>query len=261
MQKLTPELLSEERLKKFVDEETFLLGLNLYQKKRVKILELLEQKADCVVNDTRPQKVEIQLTTSHLLLKCNCPHGNRGLVCEHGVASWLFVRDHLRQNDFPQWRQHLSAILEHVKGDEEPKKALPYLLFFSLQTNHASSFSFFNCVPYILPLSTIDKQLQQTLIEARPGEITQIIHDHPHLGSRLRIPNTALNVDGCINQSRQMVILANVMVNQERYFYSSTSLDDYLLIFSETQTPIYFGDSQTPFDCLAELILHPGMTF
>ena len=116
MQKLTPDILSEERIKKSVDEETFRLGLNLYKDKRGKLRELSEKRALCIVQDTRPQKVEIHLTESHLYLKCNCPHASRGLVCEHGVASWLFLRDHLLQNEFPQWRKHLSALLESVPG-------------------------------------------------------------------------------------------------------------------------------------------------
>ncbi len=258
MQQLTPDLLSEERLKKSVDEETYLIGLDLYQKKRVSILELSETNAICLVDEARPQKVEIILSPSHLYLKCNCSHASRGLVCEHGVASWLFVRDHLRKNDFPQWRHHLSLILEHTRTGAEQKKSQPYLLFFSLQETGVSGFHYFEWVPYIITLTSVDKETKQKLSTATPEEIKEFITEHSLLRPRLKIPNAALTLDGCLNLNNQMVTLANVMISQERNFSNGTTFDDFLLLFSEAQTPVYLGTEDNPLETQLQLVTTQG---
>jgi hypothetical protein len=259
MQQLTPELLSEERLKKFVDNETFLLGLHLYQEKRAALLELSEQKANCVVNDVRPQNVEILLTPSHLLMKCNCPHASRGLVCEHGVASWLHVRDHLRQNDFPQWRRQLSEILEQTRLETVQKRIQPYLLFFSLQENLESTYMYFQWRPYIITVSAIDKESQEKLAAAKPEEIERLVYEHPLLKARLKVPASPLSLEGCLNQDIQTVSLANIMISQERFFVSGTSFDDFLALLSEKKTPVYLGNPKFPLGTSVKLVSEPGI--
>lgn len=254
MQQLTPELLSEERLKKSVDEETFLLGLDLYQKKRIRLLELSETKASCMVSDTRQQKVELTLSPSHLFLKCNCAHASRGLVCEHGVASWLFVRDHLRLNDFPQWRRQLSLILEHTRTEGEQRKSQPYLLIFCLQESSGTIFRYYTWVPYIITLPSIDKETRLKLSVANSEEIKHFLDEHPLVKNRLKVPSSPLNLDACLNQTIQMVTLANIMIIQERYFSTGTTFDDFLLLFSEAQNHVYLGTQSNPIETPLQLV-------
>lgn len=258
MQKFTPDLLSEDRLKKSVDEETYLLGLQLYQKKQVEIIDLSEKKAHCVVQDTRPQHVEIVLTTSHLVMKCNCSHGSRGLVCEHSVASWLFVRDHLRKNDFPQWRRHISQILEYTKEETELKKPSPYFLFFSLQESIDIPPAYYQWHPYILSPLSLDKETLQRILTSTPEELPEIIESHPNLNVKLKVPSSPLNLDGCLNQNKQITALANAIISLDRHSINDTTLDEFLMVFSETQTPVYLGNWHNPIQRLASLVATSG---
>ncbi len=257
MLKFSPEFLSEERIKNSVDDETYLMGLRLYQKSRIKILELTETKALCVVSDNRPRSVEILLTRSHLLLKCNCSHGNRGLICEHSVASMLFVRDHLRQNSFPQWRWQLNQILEVAKENLPKKQTRPYLLFFSLQEHFYVDYPSFFWRPYIISLSSISREEQIKLSTANPEEILDLIKEHPILSNRLRVAKSSLQLNDCLNQDAQTVTLANVMVTGERNYPINTSLDDFLTLFAENKTPVYLGNPDNPLAILANLVSEP----
>ncbi len=258
MQKLTPQLLSEERLIKSVDPETYQIGLKLYKNARVTIQELKEQKAVCSVEDNREHLVEIQLTSSHLLLKCDCPHGSRGLVCEHGVACWLFVRDHLSKNDFPQWRNQLNRILETNQADLGLQKGPPFLLFFCLLTNQNPLSREFHWAPYVISFHSLDKQHQEQLTNISPDDIQNILKNSGFLKSKLRPPQSLLKLDGCLNQSQQMVILANLMIHQQLNQQLAYSFDELFHLFAETETIVFLGDVDNPLDFQVRIISEPG---
>ncbi len=246
MQKFNPEILNEERLHKFVDDETFRMGLKLYQEKQVQVQNLSEILAQCLVHDKRSHRVEIQLTKSHIYLKCDCAHASRGLVCEHGVASWLTLSDHLQENVFPQWRKRLDRIIDTAQSRAQEKTSLPYMLVFNLQTPEGSPYPYYEVLPYVLHLGSIGKELRSQLIASSPQEIPVLLQENPGLAEKFRTPMAMPQPDACVNYGREAVILANLLLEHRQSSSSDLTLDDFLALLANIQAKIFSGSDKHP---------------
>lgn len=246
IQKLNPEIFSQERLRKVVDDETYRLGENLFQERQVKIQDLSENHALCHVLDKRNHRVEIQLTKSHIYLKCNCTHASRGLVCEHGVASWLALGEHLKGNVFPEWRKQLDRMIDTAQAGNVEKTNLPYLLFFGLQTLGEVPYPYYQAIPYVLHLNSLAREIRTALIASSPQEIHHFLSETTGLVERLRIPPVMPQAEDCVNYGREAVVLANILVENMRSSTSELHLDDVLPLLANIHAHIYLGTAKHP---------------
>src|SRR5512139_3017716 len=133
MYKLDLETLSEDRLRKAVDSETFGLGAELFDRGQVQIVEITDLTALCIVPDKRNYRVELKIVRDHVYLKCGCSHASRGLICEHDVAAWLYLRQYLTRRLPDAWQTQLDQMIQSAQAVPPAGKPAPYFLFFSLQ--------------------------------------------------------------------------------------------------------------------------------
>jgi len=133
--RLSSEILTEERLARSVDPETLAMGRQLYLRGQVQLLKLREAHAELSVLDKRSHAVEIRIAANYLYLKCSCRHASRGLVCEHEVAAWLFLMDKLRSQITPAWRSRVQQIVNAVQSLPRPEPADPYFHFLFLKND------------------------------------------------------------------------------------------------------------------------------
>jgi non-specific serine/threonine protein kinase len=245
MPKLTKELLDEERLRKAVDSETFKLGHYIFQQRLVKVLETSEHEAICQVHDKRAYTVKLIVSTSYLYFKCTCSHASRGLVCEHDVAAWLCLGEYLARQEPPAWRNQLSKMLGAVQSAPRPPQTEAYILLFSLQEQYQSILTNWLLAPYYLPLKALPDELAQN-----PGAdaIQQAIQAQPNLARKLKHAYSALDLHGCANGAQQGVLLANLMIDRNRYNYGtlSTLLHEYLPLVANSGLPLFLGTAQEP---------------
>src|SRR5512143_547065 len=133
MYTLNLETLSEERLRKAVDNDTFQRGQTIFARGEVQVLEANDLAALCTVPDKRNYRVEIKVGREYVYLKCSCSHAGRGLICEHDVAAWLALREQLTRQLPSPWQAQITQVLESGASLPSKPKPAPYLLFFSLQ--------------------------------------------------------------------------------------------------------------------------------
>jgi uncharacterized Zn finger protein len=133
MPRLTLETLNEELLRKSITPELFDKGRELYLAGKVSLLQISQQVANCAVQARHPQKVEIQVGEKFIYLKCDCTYADRGLICEHDVAAFLAVRNHLTQNQPARWREQIGSVVSATQASSRHTKPNPYFLFYSLR--------------------------------------------------------------------------------------------------------------------------------
>ncbi|MBN2549140.1 MAG: SNF2 helicase associated domain-containing protein [Anaerolineales bacterium] len=267
MYKLTPETLDEDRLKKSVDSTTLRLGQGLYTMQQVKVLEITEASATCVVQERRNFRVTIKVADNYLYLKCSCQHASRGLICEHEVAAWLAVLDHLRRNVSPAWRAQLARVMDVLPvGEAQTAPAYSYrnnyLLFFSLQM---SSYPLWKIVPYQLPINPLSAQFKSAGLNIAPfpGDneaVYQYIENNTDLVVHLKSPTSTWEAEKCLNCPREGVFLANLLIDRMRLFFQSRpmSLEDILSMIASTNSPIFQGSAANPLQKRLSILNEPG---
>ena len=280
MPKLTKETLDIDRLRKAVDEDTFKLGHYLYQQQRVHVLETSELEATCQVQDKRLYTVKLVRSTSYLYFKCECSHASRGLICEHDVAAWLALGEHLGRQEPPPWRAQLDQLLGSAHALPRSRQAEPYLLFFSLQ-ELGSAFSYWNIVPYYLPGKALPDERMRSNDNAplhdsaQPDDngqrvdvgqpytqesIQKLFEARPQLLRKLKTVYSPLDPLGCLNSQAQAAVLANLMIERLRPGFSTLGahLPEFLPLIAQTGAPLYLGEAANPLSAPLQILPASG---
>jgi len=246
MQKLTPEILDEKRLKGAVDQETYQRAIELFKDGRVQVNKVDQQNAYCSVHDRRDYRVEIKVDNNYLYFKCDCTHASRALVCEHDIAASFAVRERLKQNEPSEWQTQLDNIVRGMRKSRPSAQSKRYLLFFSLQKDKLSAA--WTLLPYQLSESVLPKTLRGENLPPTTQELVNLIRDN-NLTERLKIPYFTLEPAGCANCSPESVALANVITERDRAYsgyYNRVPLDDYLNLLRNASGSIFLGEDGEP---------------
>lgn len=250
MYKLDLETLSENRLRRAVDADTFHLGVTLFERGQVQVVELTEQAAFLIVPDKRNYHVEIKIRRDHVYLKCSCSHASRGLICEHEVAGWLSLRQHLQRLLPEAWQARLDQMIQRAQDLPEIRKTPPYLLFFSLQEELRGFPSYWKLAPYTLPLSALPAEMRQAGASLDMPALLKRFEASPDALRGLKPPYYTLQPAGCLNCEPEAVNLANIILERNRaYSYSFNTrfpLEDYLRLLRNTHSPLFLGDPSWP---------------
>ena len=262
MHTLNFETLSEERLRKTVDPDTYQLGQELFDEGQVQIVEVSDQEALCIVKDKRSFHVQFQVTRGHILLKCSCPHASRGLVCEHDVASWLALREHFRLSRPGEWKKLLNQMFDSILSAPSPRSASPYLLFFSLQKDNARGWAAWQVLPYQMSFKSLPEVIRNAEQALDAGRWREYIESDQDLSQWIKSPYYFLEPAGCINGALESVNLANILLERQRA-YSQTydarfPLENYLALIQKTQSPLFLGDSDRPLRRGLQILPVPG---
>jgi len=257
MYTLNLETLSEDRLRKAVDSETFHQGQTIFSRGEVQVLEATDQAALCMVPDKRNYRVEIKVSREYVYLKCSCNHAGRGLICEHDVAAWLALRlERTRQLPAP-WQAHINQILEASTGLPAKTRPAPYLLFFSLQQEIRSIESGWRIAPYVLAWNHLPAELRQSDAVPDAQTLHNLLTTQPEIAPRLKTPYHKLEPENCRNFAPQMVNLSNVILDNQPSFNliyrAHFSLVDYLALLRSARVPLFLGTYSTPLQRLLNL--------
>lgn len=262
MYKLDLETLNEDRLRRAVDADTFRLGAELFERGQVQVTELTELAAFCVVPDKRNYHVEFKIARDHVYLKCSCSHASRGLICEHEVAAWLSLRQHLKRSLPEAWQARLDQVINQAQDLPVLRKTPPYLLFFSLQEELRGFPPYWKLTPYTLPFSALPAEMRQAANPIEMQALQALFEASPETVRGLKTPYYTLDAEGCLNCQVEAVNLANIILERNRaYSYSFNSrfpLEDYLLLLRNTQSPLFLGDANRPLKLGLVISPEPG---
>jgi non-specific serine/threonine protein kinase len=250
MHKINLETLSEDRLRRAVDTDTFRQGQELLERGQVQVVEVTDLAAFCVVPDKRNYHVEFKIVRDHVYLKCGCSHAGRGLICEHEVAAWLRLRQHLSRLLPVAWQAQLEQVIQSAQALPQRGKPPPYLLFFSLQEDGRSFPSHWKLAPYTIPLSALPAEMRRAESLPDADSLQALLESSPNMLRGLKTPYYMLEPTGCLNCGAEAVNLANIILERSRsYSYTFNArfpLEDYLRLLRATGSPLYLGDLSWP---------------
>lgn len=246
MYKLDLETLTEDRLRKAVDPETYRLGVNLFNRAPVEVVEISDLSAVCVVRDKRNYHIELNVVRGQITLKCTCPHASRALICEHDVAAWLGLRQHLERSRPAPWQTHLSRVIDTADIAPKPSKAPAYFLFFVLQEDNRGMIPFWGITPYSLALNAIPAEHRRR-DDLSQQVVFDLIKTQEKLALSLKKPYYDLDPEACLNAAPEAVDLANLILQQNRVnnfaFGGIFPLERYLRLTQQVGMPLYLGET------------------
>jgi len=248
---LTLDVLSMERIKKSVDENTIKMGEELFRSELVNVDEVTRTTALCTVHDRHPYSVEIKVTAKYLYFKCGCRYSTRGIICEHEIAACFAVREVLKQRMPPVWKRQVKNLHAASQLSHGQKTSSPYVLLFSLQGSSISShFAPWKIIPYILPGNTLPRELRnETNLRGSP-ELDDFLNNAPDLQAKVKQHFNKLHPEGCLNSDREGVALANILIGSNRGYGLSPhdlTLPDHIDMAASCGAPIFIGDWNNPF--------------
>lgn len=256
--RLSPDILTEERLVRSVDPDTLAMGRQLYRRGQVQLQKIREAHAELTVQDKRPHAVEIRVAANYLYLKCSCRHASRGLVCEHEVAAWLFLMDKLRGQSAPAWREKVQQIVNAVQALPRSESAAPFFHFLYLKESPdddweinpyslplARLFQLRSAPPWLpasdTPLQTWKERFQKP---ASRQELAEWLVNTPEAQYACAAQRQPLDPQGCLNCPAELMIVANSLVGQASMFsYMNRSfVGHYLELAASSQVPLILVD-------------------
>jgi non-specific serine/threonine protein kinase len=257
---LTAEIISPELLKNQSGPEVFHQGQQLFRWGRVVVEKVLDDSAQCKVNEGHPFEVTITLTDRYLYLKCECRYAQKGKICEHDVAAALAVQDYLRKSQSNRWQNRLQKILQISQNSSKRGSSHPYLLFFSLQNATNLGLLNWKIAPYHLPISGLPKEIRSQVDVFNSVNLQAITQKYPGVLAQVKSPYHTLIPDSCLNCPPESVILANLIQDRSKNnFYSNTfPIFDYLSLISSNDSPVFYGTTLEPLQKAIQVILNPG---
>src|SRR5215211_1435112 len=125
----SPATLSVERLIARAGATIAARGRAYYaQKWRLRVQHVSAEEAVVRVRGSQQYTVEFMRAGGRVLVFCDCPYAgyDEDVICKHGVAAALFLRDHLKQNAPAPWEDVLSQAVRSSPS-HAPKRAAEFL--------------------------------------------------------------------------------------------------------------------------------------
>jgi non-specific serine/threonine protein kinase len=256
---LTEETLNYNRIQRAAGSKIFDRGLVYYHQKRVSIETVDEEIATCLVRGSSSDyEVGIEMEGNSLFFSCECPYAEGGVICKHEVAAALALRDYLRTHTPPNWRSQLTRMVQGTLPNARTTPQ-PYLLLFSLHSLYDYGNTSWKLTPYMLPVRAIPEEaraLIDTLPAARLGELVLSI---PDLSMALKTPYNALNPISCLNVSRQVVSLANYLIDKSKYYTYAPVAGADLALLSGLDVTLFSGSQAVPIQRVLEFLPQQGL--
>ena len=258
--------LAQTDFRDFVDETTFMQGVDLFRRGRVTCQRVTPQRIDFIVKESEPFSVTFELSDFELLTDCSCPDFADWGFCKHLIAAQLYAkqRDLSRYRAAPAQTYRLGgmpvrqAIAEPGReedgysydGEGDEGVVQGWLLLFSLQERRG--YGGYHILPYRLELSALPLEMQLELQADKPNmeRIAAHLEQDFDLKKRL-IPNPDLvGGNSCRNYEPLQLGRLRSMLRQSL----STALDS-LAWYKAT---LFWGTHLNPFGSV--LTFYPGKT-
>ena len=251
---LTPELLSEQNLRRYAGNRSFNNGMQYYWQRKVELARLDEETAHLHVQGTQQYCVDLELTSGNLYFDCTCPYGQGGNFCKHIVAAGLYLRDYLRAHGTSMWKGILNNALRGVQTTPPRSRAAPYLLFFSLQSNYG----YWGIQPLTLATNVLPDTGWTPDDPQSAAALREIIEHNPWMAEKTKSPRQALDPAACVNGRPDLVAVANLILRAEGYnfgyYYSyNRPLQEYLALLANFNAPLFTGPLSQPLQKALEI--------
>lgn len=261
MSKLTLETLDQERLRRSVDEQIFTKGQQLYMDGQVKLVEMKQEMASCIVQDKHPYRTEIKVARGYLYLKCNCSYAQRGIICEHDIAACLAVRGFLEQQLPPTWRNEINKIVNLPDNRKRKNPIQRYFLFFALYKNPYQETANWKIIPVQLSYSAWLRTTGEENLIPSPSQILDMLSKNKQLRYLFKTNFSSLDPQGCLNCPIEATLLANILVEKNRDYYAYTtrySINDYLTQICLAKYPLFLNLPDDPSAIALSILDKPG---
>ncbi|HNB50404.1 MAG TPA: SNF2-related protein [Anaerolineales bacterium] len=246
MASLTPELVSEQNLRRYAGNTSFNNGMAYYWQRKIELISLDEDTAHLHVQGTQQYCVDIEETSGSLYYNCSCPYGQSGNFCKHVVAAGLYLRDHLRANGASMWKGVLNAALRTPETTARARQT-PYLLFFSLQSNYG----YWGVQPLTLASNVLPETGWNPEDSLAASALLEIIEHNPWMAEKVKTPRQALDTSACLNAGSDLVSVANLILRSEGYnpgyYYGyNRPLQEYLTLLANQNAALFTGPLTQP---------------
>lgn len=247
MSSFTPELLSEQNLRQYAGNSSFNHGMQYYWQRKVELVSLDEDSAHLHVTDTQQYCVDLEESGGTVYSECSCPNGQYGNFCKHIVAAGLYLRDYLRENGDSLWKGILNNALRIAESSGTRTRNVPYLLFFSLQSNYG----FWGVQPLTLASNVLPEAGWTPDDPHTVSALLEIFEHNPWMAEKARFPHQALDPAACLNSSPDLVAVANLILRSEGYnvgysYSYNRPLQEYLTLLANFNAPLFTGPPTQP---------------
>jgi non-specific serine/threonine protein kinase len=211
---------------------------------RLRVERLGQQEAIIRVQGSETYRVQVWLEDEDgVLLICNCPYADNDMdvVCKHGIAAVLFLRDYLRDNAPPTWEEVLTRVVRPATTRAAQETANE-LLFFSLQQRGSWAIVPYTLAARLFPVTVWNDREAVAHIIKKDQLSTQAAKASAY-GTNNN-PRTYLNV------TRQQASLVRLLISSGMYYGqmyggSSLTLDTMFTLLGDA--PLFFGTDKNPF--------------
>src|ERR1044072_7782678 len=127
----SPATLNVERLLARAGAGVAARGRDYYaQKWRLRVQRVSAEEAIVRVRGSQQYTVEFMRVGGRVLVLCDCPYAgyDEDVICKHGVAAALFLRDYLTEKAPVPWEDVLSQAVR-TSSSPAPKRAVEFLFF------------------------------------------------------------------------------------------------------------------------------------
>ena len=238
----SPAILNVERLIARAGTTIAARGRAYYaQKWRLHVQHVSADKASIRVRGSQAYTVEFMKEGSRVLVFCDCPYADydEGVICKHGVAAALFLRDYLTENAPVPWEDVLSQAVR-TSSSAAPKRPAEFL-FFSLQTRGNS----WAVVPYTVASSFFPETARQDASEA-----ARVVTEQKLSSQALKIgPYEYGGQRVYANVTRMQAALVKMLASSGLYYgnyYGGATLDYGALFALLAGGPLFFGTDKNP---------------
>ncbi len=238
----SPALLNVEHLIAHAGASIAARGRAYYaQKWRLRVQHVSAEQAIVRVRGSQTYTVEFMRAGSAVLVFCDCPYADydEDVICKHGVAAALFLRDHLTENAPVPWADVLSQVVR-TSASPAPKRAAE-LLFFSLQARGNS----WMVVPYTVAAGFFPEPARQDVTETARVVAEQKLSSQaekvsPYESGRPRV---------YANVTHAQAALVKMLASSALYYgsyYGSSTLDLGALFALLKGGPLFLGTDKNP---------------
>ena len=242
---ITAEVINRFNIYYHADFRTVQRGQQLFRQGRAVISELRGDSASCEVRgDGAVELVEIWLTEKKSFeFLCTCPDGERGMVCEHIVASLMALNRYLVTDAHLHWEYKLSLALANMPKKAAASQRQRYVILFGLRKESYYEGSRFFLDGYYLKVADWPA-LKQLKPQALPDAINELLENDKSWHQRAQSPYQSLHPAGCLNLSAEGVAVFNMLLQIRRINYSDTSFANYLALLGRLNAPLFLVGSQ-----------------
>ena len=211
------------------------------QKWRLRVRHVSAEEAVVRVRGSQQYTVEFMRLGGRVRVFCDCPYADydEDVICKHGVAAALFLRDYLTENAPVPWEDVLSQAVR-TSSSPAPKRDAEFL-FFSLQARGSS----WAVVPYTVASAFFPETARRDAAEA-----ARVVAEQKLSSQAVKVsPYEAGGQRVYANVTHAQAALVRMLASSGLYYgsyYGGAALDLGALFALLKGGPLFLGTDKNP---------------